>query len=342
MTRRILVTGANGHLGCSVLRTLVDRGFEVVPYVRASSDTQGIDGLGLAYFRGDILDGEALSKAASGCDAIINLAAVYRTYSRDPEEIIRPAVQGIENVLQAARANGVRRVVHTSSIAAVGFGWSADDVRDETHWNASPLNAYYQAKTESERRAWALAAELEVPMIAVNPASIAGPYDFRITPSSRYLLGLANGVGGTPLGGTNYVDVRDVAHVVVSALDRGKTGERYLVTGENITYDQLNALIVDLTGSTPARLSFPRWFVLAYGWSTERWARLRGREPSYSYDLLYETTGRYAWFDATKAQEAFDYQARDARAAVGATLLWLAGRGALETEVANRVRASIG
>jgi len=339
---RVLVTGANGHLGCSVLRTLLDRGCHVVPYVRSTSDTQGIDGLGLTYARGDILDGDALTTAAAGCDAIINLAAVYRTFATDPEEIIRPAVQGIENVLRAAKANGVARVIHTSSIAAVGFGWGPDDIRNETHWNEMPLNAYYQAKTQSERRAWELAAELEVSMVTINPASIAGPFDFRITPSSRYLQGLANGIGGTPLGGTNYVDVRDVAHVLVEALERGQPGERYLVAGENITYDRLNEIIVDLTGSKPARLAFPRWFVLAYGWVTERFARWTGREPAYSYDLLYETTGRYGWFDSAKAEKTFDYRARDARSAIGATLLWLADRGALDAAVAVNVRASIG
>jgi len=324
------------------MRTLLERGLEPVPFVRASSDTQGIDALGVDYVRGDVLDADAVLAAAQGCEGVLNLAAVYRTYASDPDEIIQPAVQGIENVLRAAKACGIRRVVHTSSIAAVGFGWGPDDVRDESQWNDTPLNAYYQAKTQSERRAWELAAELDIPMITVNPASIAGPFDFRITPSSRYLQNLANGVGGTPRGGTNYVDVRDVAHVLVSALDRGEPGERYLVTGENITYDRLNEIIVELTGSQPARLAYPRWVVLAYGWVTERAARWTGREPAYSYDLLYETTGRYAWFDASKAEAVFDYQARDARSAVGATLSWLADRGALDERVAARVRAAIG
>ncbi len=101
MTRRILVTGANGHLGCSVLRTLVDRGFEVVPYVRASSDTQGIDGLGLAYFRGDILDGEALSKAASGFDDRLRASEV----SAPAKAATAMPAWGVALMIEAPRAS---------------------------------------------------------------------------------------------------------------------------------------------------------------------------------------------------------------------------------------------
>ena len=150
---RVLVTGANGHIGCNVVRTLQGAGHEPVAFVRASADTRGLDGLELELARGDVRDRAAVRRAMRGCQFVINLAALFETRGYTAEEIMRPAVEGVTNVLESAAELGLERVVHASSVVAVGYGWSPHEIRTGRDWNDENLLPYHAAKTQSERRA---------------------------------------------------------------------------------------------------------------------------------------------------------------------------------------------
>src|SRR5688572_22528103 len=152
---RVLVTGANGHIGNHVVRELISARHDPVPFVRKSSDVSGLKDLGLTLHYGDVQDRSSLEAAARGCDAIIHLAAVYAMRPKTAEEIMRPAVEGTENILQVAKAIGAKRVVYTSSVVAVGYS-STPAVRSERDWNEDPQVPYFRAKTQSERQAWQL------------------------------------------------------------------------------------------------------------------------------------------------------------------------------------------
>ena len=186
--------------------------------VRESSDLRGLEGVDVERKHGDILDAESVRAAARGAQSVFNVAAVYATSGHSVEEIMRPAVEGTENVLRAAAAEGVERVVQTSTTGAIGFSHSPEIVLNETHWNDDPQMTYFVAKTKSERLAWQIADELDIDMVTVNPTGILGQYDYRITPSTSLVRGFLEGSSMSVQGGVNIVDVRDVARGHLLAL----------------------------------------------------------------------------------------------------------------------------
>ncbi len=336
---RVLVTGANGHVGCNLVRELLARDHEVVPFVRESSNLEGLEPLGLTPVFGDVRDGDAVRRAAEGCDAIENLAAVY-AYGGTVEEIVEPAVQGIENVLRAAAEHGIGRVVHTSSIVAVGV---SDDeaVLDETHWNEAPGDPYMQAKTQSERRAWELAAELSVPMIALNPTAIVGRHDYKGTPSNGFIREYVH-TPGTYRGGLSYVDVRDVAWVHAQALTHGEPGERYIVAGDNLTAKEMVALVTARTGKWALHYVQPRWMMKPTASLIEGGSKLLGIEPMTTRAVVDEFYRRWCWYDNAKARAAFDWTPTSPRDLIDDTLHWLVHRDCIKPRLAARLRETLG
>jgi dihydroflavonol-4-reductase len=336
---RVLITGANGHIGANLCRELLSRGgYDLVPMVRETSDLRGLEGLGLDMAYGDILDAESVVKAAVGCDAIINLAAVYSTSTEDADAIMRPAVQGIENVLNAAKHHGIKRVVHTSSVVAVGFADRPGVLRTEKDWNDDPKLPYYAAKTRSEQRAWERAKALGIELICVNPSGIVGPHDYRITPSTQYLLDLALARTRTVQGGMSYIDVRDVAYVHAEALERGVPGERYICAGENLTTRQVGDLVEKFSAKPTKHLPFPRWFVLSTVWIQERATRMVGKRPALSYESAFEVVGRWCWFDSSKAETQFAYTPRQGEETVRDTLAWLVQTHVIHGALAEHIK----
>ncbi len=196
---RVLVTGANGHIGTNLLPMLVEAGHDVVPFVRDAADTTGIDPLGLEYARGDVLDPEALRDAAADCDAIIHMAAVY-TFSNDPEEVMAPAVEGAKNIMAAAKTHGITRLVYTSSTVAIGTSTEPREL-GRSDWSDDTQLPYAIAKRDSERVIAKLADEAGIELIIINPTAVIGPGDYRITPSHAAIRDWIRGISQTVSGG---------------------------------------------------------------------------------------------------------------------------------------------
>ncbi len=259
---RVLVTGANGHIGCNVIRELVAREHEPVPMVRETSNTEGLDPLGLRYRYGDIRDADAVHAAAEGCDAVIHLAAILKTHGLDVETVAQLAVTGVENVLRAAADHGLRRVVHVSSMVAVGFNDHPVPL-DECSWSDGVTDAYFVAKLRSERRAWKLATTLGVPLICLCPTYVIGPHDYRIGPAMGVIRGLTDRSMPSMNGGINIVDVRDVARTLVQAVDAGRVGERYILGGANTSSREVAQALATYTGKQTRHLNLPRSLIVA-------------------------------------------------------------------------------
>jgi dihydroflavonol-4-reductase len=335
---QVLVTGANGHVGCNTVRALIDAGHAVVAFVRPGADLRGLDGLDVAIAEGDVWDADAVVRAAEGCAFLINHAAVYQTRAEHPDEIMKPAVEGIENVLRAAKAAGARRVIHTSSTAAVGFGFTPDTMNDESDWNTTARMHYYLAKTESERVAHQRAAELDMPLISLNPCMILGRHDYRITPSTDYVRRLIDGTAPTMAGGLATVDVRDVAQAHVVALDHGEPGERYLLIGENLSYRELGKALHDMTGLPIKHVGLPGGLARALMPIIGGLPRLVGKPPLITGDEAYEVIGRYGYFNGAKAVAALGLTFRSARDALEDTVRWLVHRNELSLKSYDALR----
>ncbi|MDG9668589.1 NAD-dependent epimerase/dehydratase family protein [Hahella sp. CR1] len=338
---KVLVTGANGHIGSHVVRQLLDQNHEVRAFVRKSSDLRGLNGLKPEFAYGDVKDPTAVEAAAEGCDAIIHMAAVYKTIAKSVEEIVEPALQGAENVFKAAHKHGVKRVVYTSSVASIGFSYDPHALRSGEDWNDDAQNAYYVAKTRSEKAAQKLAREYDIHLVVICPAIVLGPNDYRITPSNQLVMDWLNGFGQTYPGGLNLVDVRDVAAAHVAALSKGENCKRYVVGGENIEVKEIGAALKRLTGVKPIHLPTGRGLTLTFARVVETLCKLLHIKPPFTYDLVYEVVGRYAYYDCSEAAKDLGVKPRDAEETLKDCIAWLLSQNKLKPRIAAKVAPKI-
>jgi len=307
---KALVTGASGFIGSHVAAALVAAGAEV----RGFDRKEAVD---VETVLGDVLDRAALERAMQGCDAVFHLAALYsysRAHARDMQAV---NVDGTRTVLAAAARAGVRRVVHTSSCATCGPvpGRAATEADAPPSWElAIP---YKRTKVEAERLALSAARD-GLDVVVVNPTTPVGPGDRGPTPTGKMVADVARGRARAYLRGAalNVVAVEDVAAGHVLAFERGGSGERYLLGGENLSLRDVFATVARAAGRTPPRFGVP--WALAYGAARAGDAALRlvGREPS----LLVVDEVRLArlpmTFDDARARGELGYESRPARQAL--------------------------
>ena len=327
---RVLVTGANGHIGNVLIRQLLERGDEVVAFVRPTADLSSLDGLELTYQKGDMQDAASILSAAEGCELIYHLAANYDLRAGSEAEIIEPAIRGAESIFKAAQAHGIQRVVFTSSIVAVGTSTDPNDIRDESRWNEEPINLYYRAKTESERRVHQLASETGIEVVIVNPAMVLGHRDFRLTPSMRYARDLLRGVIITIPSGLNVVSVQDVAAAHIAAAERGKPGERYIVGGENLSGKAMNQLVRNVSSARPVHMWSPRWALMLTAIVVEFLSKLVGIRAWITKSEVVEVAHRYAYYSTDKLRSELGVEPKDGRAVFEETRDWLVSQGELK------------
>jgi dihydroflavonol-4-reductase len=314
---RALVTGAAGFIGGHVAQTLRDAGWDVRAYDRVRLVGQSPES------HGDVLDAEAVERAAEGCDAVFHLAAVYSYARRDAETMLRVNVEGTRTVLAAAARAGVARVVMTSSCATCGPvpGRPATEEDHPPEWELGI--AYKRSKIDSEELALQAARDGQ-DVVVVNPTTPVGPGDARPTPTGAMVAGVASGrIRAFTSTAINVVDVRDVAAGHLLAFERGRSGERYLLGGEDVTLREAFAMIARHAGRTPPRLSVPWPVALGAAWTADRALRIAGREPK----LLNLDETRLARvpmrFSCAKAQRELGYAYRPADEALRAAVEWV-------------------
>ena len=328
---RVLVTGANGHIGNVLIRQLIERGDEVVAFVRPTADLSSLDGLELTYCKGDMQDPDAIMAAAVDTAIIYHLAANYDLRAKSEDDIIAPAIRGAESIFNAAKTHGVKRVVFTSSIVAVGTSTDPTDIRDESRWNEEPINLYYRAKTESERRVHQLATETGIEVVIVNPAMVLGGRDFRLTPSMRYARDLLRGIIITIPSGLNVVSVQDVAAAHIAAADRGRAGERYIIGGDNLSGKALNQLVRRVSKARPVHMWSPRWALMLTAIVVEFLSKLVGIRAWITKSEVVEVAHRYAYYSTEKVRKELGVQPKDGQAVFEETRDWLVAQGELKS-----------
>ncbi|KAA3660957.1 MAG: NAD-dependent epimerase/dehydratase family protein [Chloroflexi bacterium] len=334
---RILVTGANGHIGTNIIRSLLKRNYDVVPFVRKTSDLRGLSPLGLTYAYGDVMDENSLIAAAEGCDVIIHTAAVYKYWAKDPDEIMQPALIGTRNIFNAAKAVGTKRIVYTSSVWAMGTSGDPDVPLTTKDWNDHSENPYALAKTKSERAAWQLAETNDIPMIAICPNGVFGPYDYRPTATQETLRDLVNGLLFTFDSGVGYADVRDVAEIHAIAVTQGEPGQRYGVSGENLLLRELGALIGKLTGFTPMHIGLGRTTFAMIARLTEFAAKVTRSKPLITSALIHDLNKRYLFMDCEETWRTFDYRPISSEKMVSDAIRWLHHIGEVKPKRARQL-----
>ena len=298
---KTLVTGGAGFIGSSVVRKLLARGREVRVYVEPGADRRNLTGLDVEIVEGDVNDRAKIGDALKGCDVLYHLAAIYRLWMRDPSLIYEVNVEGTKTVLWAAYKANLRKVVYTSSIAAVGLrddGQPSDETTPFNTWDIS--NAYIRSKWLSERDALRFASE-GLPLVAVNPSFPFGERDIGPTPTGRFVVQTLK--GGVPMymeGGFNCVDVDNVAEAHLLAEDKGRVGERYLASGHNVTYKDFFRTVAEIGGVKPPRMKVPGRVLQTAARIAERIADRTGKEPPITYKAALWGS-RNVYFDNRKA-----------------------------------------
>ncbi len=285
---KAFLTGATGFLGSHVARALADQSAELRLLVRPTSNLKNLEGLKAETAIGDLRDPASLEKAISGCDTVFHVAADYRLWVRDPAEMFRSNVEGTRAILEAARKNGVRRVVYTSSVATMGFTSDGHPANEDSPVSlANMIGPYKRSKFMAEQVAIE-AGRSGMQVVTVNPTTPVGEQDVKPTPTGRIVVDfLKRKFPAYVDTGLNLVDVRECARGHVAALEKGKSGERYILGGENLTLKQLLDTLGKISGLPSPTVKLPYFFALAAGVVDETiTGRLLGREPRATIDTV--------------------------------------------------------
>jgi dihydroflavonol-4-reductase len=337
---RMAITGATGLLGANIAAEAVARGDEVVCTRRAGSSLDAIADLDAAgairWVEAPLSDSEALARAFDGCEIVVHCAASTSNAWRSTPELVAANIDGTRNVLDAVRRAGVLRLVHTSSTVAVGV---TDDPAGAPCTEDSPYNlaahgledGYAATKREGEQLVLAAARESGgeggLDAVVVNPGFMFGPRDARPT-SGRMILEVGTGRARIATPGRNcFVDVRDVAHGILLAAERGERGERYILGGENLPYGEVFARIAAVVGGKPPLITAPWPLAAALGLvgDTVQWAT--GREQPVTTRNVRWGFARGFVFDSAKARRALGYETRPLEEGIAAAWAWFGANG---------------
>jgi dihydroflavonol-4-reductase len=282
------VTGATGFLGSHVARALLEQGADLRLLVRQSSNLKNIEHLRADRVTGDLRDPASIEKAMSGCDVAFHVAADYRFWVRDPGEMYRSNVDGTRAVLETARRHKVRRVVYTSSVATMGFTLKGHPANEDSPVSlANMIGHYKKSKYMGEQVAVAAASD-GMDVVIVNPSTPVGERDIKPTPTGRIILDfLRRKFPAYVDTGLNLVDVTQCAAGHVAALEKGRSGQRYILGGENLTLKQILDKLAAISGLPSPRIRVPYFLALATGVVDEMFTgHVMGREPRATIDAV--------------------------------------------------------
>lgn len=318
-----LVTGASGFLGWHVARLLLESGRPVRILVRPTSRATG---LAAEVALGDLRDRSSLDRAVAGCGMVYHVAADYRLWAANPDELYQSNVGGTRNVLDAARAAGVERVVYTSTVGCVGVPAGAVGSEREPVSLQSMAGDYKRSKFLAEQVALEFAAS-GFPVVIVNPTAPIGDHDNKPTPTGKIVLDFLKGDMPAFIDtGLNLVDVRDVAAGHLLAGERGKTGERYILGCQNLTLAEILQRLARLTGRKAPVVRLPYAVAYLAGVTTTAWARLTGLEPRVPLDAVRMARKRM-WVSHEKAATELGFTPGPVDAALGRAVNWFRENG---------------
>jgi dihydroflavonol-4-reductase len=320
----VLVTGATGFVGWHVARLLKERGDRVRVLVR---DPGRLHELEAEVVTGDLRDRSSLEKAVAGCGVLYHVAADYRLWAKDPDELYGSNVEGTRNVLEAASRAGVERTVYTSTVGCIGIpaGGGAGD--EETPVGEQDMQgAYKRSKFLAEQVAVEFARN-GFPVVIVNPTAPVGDHDWKPTPTGKIVVDfIRRNMPAYVDTGLNVVDVRDVARGHLLACERGRSGQRYILGGENLTLQQIFEKLESISGLKAPKVQIPYAVAYAAGLASTAWAQISGNEPRAPLDAV-KMARKKMWVRHDKAAREFGYHPGPAPVALERAVAWFRENG---------------
>jgi dihydroflavonol-4-reductase len=322
------VTGATGFLGSHVARVLEEQGADLRLLVRSGSNQANLEALKAERVVGDLRDSASLEKAIAGCEVVFHVAADYRLWVRDPAQMYRSNVEGTRALLQAARRHGVRRVVYTSSVATMGFRRNGHPVDEASPVSLRDMIGHYKRSKFLAEEVAVAAWRDGTDVVIVNPTTPVGERDIKPTPTGRIIVDfLKKKFPAYVDTGLNLVDVKECARGHVAALERGKSGERYILGGENLTLKQILDKLAAITGLPSPRVRVPYVVALATGVVDEMvTGHILRREPRATIEAV--RMGRKKMFvSSAKAERDLGWQRVPVDGALRRAVEWFRANG---------------
>ena len=303
---KILVTGASGFIGTSLVPKLVAGGHHVRTMGRSNSVPKAFQNLTLEHKRGDVTNPEHVQEAVSGCEVVYHLAGLVSYKKRDMARQYAVNVLGTRNILDACLRNNIKRVIHTSSVAAMGIPKEGELGDEEFEYNLHGLGlSYCDTKHEAELEVNSFVRQ-GLPVIMLNPGIIFGEGDTH--PHHHVIFGaMAKGWAlGVPPGGVPFSDINDVVDAHVNALDQGRTGERYVLVSANLTMREAGTIFSKVFGTRAPVLEIPGPIIVGLGTLVEATFPLLGLTPALSRQVAWLSQHKI-FFSSKKAEEELDF-----------------------------------
>jgi dihydroflavonol-4-reductase len=330
-TPKVLVTGGTGFLGSHIARLLAANGADLRLLVRPTSDLRNVTSLKADRVIGDLRDPASLKKAMLGCDFVFHVAADYRLWTKnkaDAQEMYRSNVEGTRSVIQAGQEAGVRRVVYTSSVATMGFQSDGSTVDESSPVSLAGMIGHYKRSKFMAEQVALEAGRSGANVIVVNPSTPVGEQDLKPTPTGRIILDFLRGKFPAYVDtGLNLVDATVCAEGHLAALEKGRSGERYILGGENLTLQQILQKLSAITGIPAPKVELP--YAVAFGFSvldTIITGYVLRREPRATIDAV--RMGRKKMFvSSAKAEKELGWKIVPVEGALRRAAEWFKANG---------------
>ena len=326
---KVLVTGGNGFLGSWMVRGLVEKGFSVRILHRPTSDLSALEGLPFESALGDVTDLKSVTAACQGMNAVFHIAGMISYSPSDFEAMEKVNVGGTDLVVQACLKTGVDRLVHTSSVVAIGATTKPQFLNEDSPYQLDSYHfGYYETKRKAEGVITKAVAEKKLNAVIVNPSIMFGPGD--ATKSSRKVhLKVAEGRFPIyPGGGCNIMHVADAIEGHLLALEKGKTGQRYILGGENVLIRDLFKMLAEAGGHEAPPLRVPNILLRATFRGAQALQNLGVKHIPQTDSAMISTL--YHWYDTSKARKELDLRCRPGHLAIKESVLWAKENGYLK------------
>jgi len=298
---KAFVTGATGFIGGNLARALLHDGHQVRALIRPESDRRNIAGLPIEPADGDLDNQHKLAEQIRGCDAVFHVAAHYSLWVKDRDSIYRANVEGTKNLLAAARDVGVKRFVHTSSVAAIGVPPPNTLGTEETQTTLDELVSDYKKSKYLAEQAALRAAREGLDVVIVNPSTPIGAGDVKPTPTGEIILRfLQDRMPAYVHTGLNLIDVEDVARGHILAWQKGRTGERYILGNRNLSLKEMLEILAAITGKRAPKIAVPHAIPLAVAFIDEMILSRLGKKPQISF-YAAQMSRKAMYYDSSKA-----------------------------------------
>ena len=309
-------------------RVLAEGGADLRLLVRTTSNLKNLEGLKAETATGDLRDSVSLEKAMAGCEVVFHVAADYRLWVRDPAEMYRSNVEGTRAILAAARKNALRCVIYTSSVATMGFTGNGRPADEDSPVSLADMIGHYKRSKFMAEQVALEAGRGGMRVVTVNPTTPVGEQDIKPTPTGRIVVDfLKRKFPAYVETGLNLVDVRECALGHVAALEKGKSGERYILGGENLTLKQILDKLGTISSLPSPRVKLP-YFVAYVAGAVDQTVsgRLLGREPRATVETV-RMGKKKMWASSGKAERELGWEPMPADGALRRAVEWFRANG---------------